>query len=56
MLPLVIELGSIIVGKVIANEVSKLWKKDQEVVMGIIKQFIEGFILYVILREFLKVF
>lgn len=41
MLPLVIELGSIIVGKVIANEVSKLWKKDQEVVMDIIKQFIE---------------
>jgi len=28
MLPLVIELGSIIVGKVIANEISKLWKKD----------------------------
>ena len=41
MLPLVIELGSIIVGKVIANEVSKLLKKDQEVVMDIIKQFIE---------------
>ena len=41
MLPLVIELGSIIVGKVIANEISKLWKKDQGVVMDIIKQFIE---------------
>ena len=56
MLPLVIELGSIIVGKVIANEVSKLWKKDQEVVMGIIKQFIEEFILYVVLMKFFKIF
>ena len=28
MLPLVIQLGSLIVGRVVAKEVKKLWKED----------------------------
>ena len=31
MLPLAIQLGSIIVGRVVANQIIKLVKKDQEV-------------------------
>ena len=30
MLPLVIQLGSIIVGRVVANQITNLIKKDQE--------------------------
>ena len=30
MLPLVIQLGSIVVGKVVANQITNLIKKDQE--------------------------
>ena len=30
MLPLVIQLGSIVVGRVVANQITNLIKKDQE--------------------------
>ena len=31
MLPLVIQLGSIIVGKVVAKEIKKWWEEDQRI-------------------------
>ena len=39
MLPLVIQLGSIVVGQVVANQITNLIKKNQEVENGYFKRF-----------------
>ena len=39
MLPLVIQLGSIVVGRVVANQITNLIKKNQEVENGYFKRF-----------------
>ena len=39
MLPLVIQLGSIVVGRVVANQIINLIKKNQEVENGYFKRF-----------------
>ena len=39
MLPLVIQLGSIVVGRVVANQITNLIKKDQDVENGYFERF-----------------